>query len=158
MDAGNAVTPLSFPNFQIEVLALVDASAVDSSAVPTLLRFPLAGRETLAVSALSCWTQYFPFAVHSPHFRSCGNMFTWHDDSLVISFWAMDATKVTQRLPLTLVNQASFSHCKARPPVNSMPACTQSKQSKIFQLIRDELRWSCKKRHNSKTQTNDLTW
>lgn len=51
MDAGNAVTPLCFPNFQNEVLALadasaVDASAVDSSAVPTLLRFPRAGRET----------------------------------------------------------------------------------------------------------------
>lgn len=32
MDAGNAVTPLCFPNFQNEVfLALADASAVDSS-------------------------------------------------------------------------------------------------------------------------------
>lgn len=47
MDAGNAVTPLCSPNFQNEVLAPADASAVDSSAVPTLLRFPLAGREDL---------------------------------------------------------------------------------------------------------------
>lgn len=29
MDAGNAVTPLCFPNFHSEVLALVDASVVD---------------------------------------------------------------------------------------------------------------------------------
>lgn len=50
MDAGNAVTPLCFPNFQNEVLALADASAVDSRAVPTLLRFPLAGRERLQES------------------------------------------------------------------------------------------------------------
>lgn len=41
-----------FPNFQNEVLALADASAVDSSAALSLLRFPLAGRETWGVSAL----------------------------------------------------------------------------------------------------------
>lgn len=53
MDAGNAVTPLCFPNFQNEVLALADASAVNSSAVPTLLRFRFAGTEAPGVSALA---------------------------------------------------------------------------------------------------------
>lgn len=54
MDAGNAVTSLCFPNFQNEVLAAVDAGAVDFSTVPTMLRFPRTGREA---SLLSWWTQ-----------------------------------------------------------------------------------------------------
>lgn len=152
MDAGNAVTPLCFPNFQNEVLALADASAVDSSAVPTLLRFPLAGRETSGVSALSGfrWTQYFPLAVHSANFRSRGNVFAWLEDSLNTSSWAVHATKLTHRHPLT--DQAHFSHCK--------PDLTQYQHAQNlngWQLA--ESRWTkveLQGKHNSKTHINVL--
>lgn len=86
MDAGNAVTPICFPNFQNEVLAPADASAVDSSTVLTLLRFPLTGRETPGVSTLT-WLyclngrRYFPLDVHSAQFRSCENVFSGLEDN-----------------------------------------------------------------------------